>query len=130
MEASWQALAHNPWTGRKNSKFHCLFSQVQRKIQEMPPKSVRWGTRHNKALQALFVGKKADPERAENDYIDRFWDNAEPGSVFLQVTQERFRYHFKEKASQWLTEQAVAGLRRRESPPFSAFTSFCQLTLF
>jgi hypothetical protein len=82
----------------------------------MPHKAVQWGKPHNKALQALFVSKEANPTRTELDYIDSFWDHAPENSMLLQISKERFRHHYKEKATQWMFEQALGGRRCCELP--------------
>jgi hypothetical protein len=81
------------------------------------PKAVRWGKEHNDALHELFAGRKADPERQENDYIDRIWKDEPVGSVLLQVGEAKFRHHYRDKSPMWLTEKAVSGIRRSESGP-------------
>jgi hypothetical protein len=88
------------------------------------PKVPRWGKNHNEALHELFAGRHANPERLENDYMDRIWEEAHEGSILRQIPVLRFRHHCREKAAQWLTEQALSGLRRSESLPQICSCSF------
>ena len=74
---------------------------------------VKWGKDQNDALRRLWASDPpvADPLRTDAEYIDQFYN----GAVFTAVVKkERFRHHYKEKATAWITEQALHGQRRRE----------------
>jgi hypothetical protein len=104
-----------------NSKFfHCLPPTEMAPTPKIP----RWGKNHNEALHELFAGRHANPERLENDHMDRIWEEAHEGSILRQIPMLRFRHHCREKAAQWLTEQALSGLRRSESLPQICSCSF------
>jgi hypothetical protein len=88
------------------------------------PEAPRWGTKHNEALHQLFAERQANPERLENDNMDRIWEEAPEGSILCQVSIERFRHHYRDKSAQWLTEQALSGVRHSESLPEICCCSF------
>jgi hypothetical protein len=51
----------------QQSMFHsCGFGKMA------PATATRWGKNQNKVLHELFAGRKANPERLENDYMDGF----------------------------------------------------------
>lgn len=103
----------------------------------MPPIPVRWSKVHDKALHELFASREAHPERLQNDYIDMIFTEVEDRTCFHGIDKIKFRSHYKTKAAQWLTEQSMAGRRRRESDQYCACScfriistlSFCPLIL-
>jgi hypothetical protein len=81
----------------------------------MAPLPVRWTKVHDNGLKELFTSKEAHPERQQNDYIAGIFKDVEDRACFQGIDGDKFRKHYKTKAAQWLTEQSMAGRRRRES---------------
>jgi hypothetical protein len=91
----------------------CKLKVTARTMTKSPAK-IQWGKAHLEALQALFRSKAVDPKNREAGYVDNVRE--EEGNLFLQVPKDRFRYHYKKRATEWEMENALAGKRRSESP--------------
>jgi hypothetical protein len=57
----------------------------------------RWSPALEAALKKMFIDETANPARQDNGYMNGLWEAAGVGSLFQEITQERFRYHYKKK---------------------------------
>jgi len=83
----------------------------------------RWNAKAKKALCNLFDEGIADPKSKSSDEIDEVMELA---PEFEGMTPKRFRDNFKSCATEYLTAQAVTGIRRSELH----FHSFLLLFLY
>lgn len=60
----------------------------------------------------MFHSKAADPLKLDTEYVDDIWEDSVP--ILKQMTQDRFRHHYKEKAKLFLTGKAAESIRRSE----------------
>jgi hypothetical protein len=83
--------------------------EERRKKMVAQPATTQLGKDHNIGLHKLLVSREAHPERPDNEYIDGIFADVGEHKAFHGIVKDRFRHHYKEKVTQWLTEQAMAG---------------------
>jgi hypothetical protein len=72
---------------------------------------VVWGKTHRKELAELFQAKLANPKSTKPDEIDAV---KAMSKKFEKIKDVNFRKNFKNCAAEWMMEQALKGIRRRE----------------
>jgi hypothetical protein len=114
-------VANSPFT--QYFTHNCHRSQSKARSQlfivcwKMPlsEKKKSWGKEHNTALKQLFESEECNPQHLVSQYIDLVYANVDDNHVFQSICPGKVPcWHYKDKASQWMTNMAMSSVQHSE----------------